>query len=102
MARLALSISQTVSRTLLILSVALTLMGCATYGPAHQGETIHRNVVYAQRGATKLHVDLYVPTNPHPAPLIVCIHGGSWKYGDKGFHFLFRNLTRDGFAVASF
>src|SRR5262245_28345613 len=79
---------------------ALALGGCSTLGPAHPGETIHRNVVYAVRNGKKLHVDLYIPAQPRPAPLIVWFHGGGWKYGDKGYSLLVRDLTRDGFAIA--
>jgi acetyl esterase/lipase len=79
----------------------LAFGGCSTLGPARPGETIHRNVVYALRDGKKLHVDLYVPAQPRPAPVIVWFHGGGWKYGDKGYSLLVRDLTRDGFAIAS-
>ena len=30
------------------------------------------------------HLDLYLPTaGPHPAPLLIWIHGGGWRTGDK-------------------
>lgn len=43
------------------------------------------NLVYAQVGERKLHVDLYVPpksVNANP-PLVVWIHGGGWRAGNK-------------------
>jgi acetyl esterase/lipase len=86
----------------LALFLALSLLpGCAAYGPARHGEKIHRNVVYAVRDGKKLHLDLYVPAKPRPAPVIVWMHGGGWKYGFKGYNLLIRDLTRDGFAIAS-
>ena len=86
---------------ILALLFALASAGCAAYGPPRHGETIHRDVVYAQRGDRALHVDLYVPPAPRPAPVVVWFHGGSWEFGSKGFHLHLRELTRDGFAVVS-
>ncbi|PWU00819.1 MAG: lipase [Candidatus Melainabacteria bacterium] len=45
-------------------------------------------------------LDLYLPVGKGPYPLVVCIHGGGWESGDKAF-FPFRELVRNGFAVAS-
>lgn len=28
-------------------------------------------------------MDIYIPQNAHDAPIIVMVHGGAWKYGDK-------------------
>ena len=88
-------------RNLLLISAAVFTSGCATYGPARHGETIYPNVVYAVQAGKKLHVDLYVPRTSRPAPVIVWIHGGGWKYGDKGYHLSVRELTDEGFAIAS-
>ena len=85
----------------LVFALALLCSGCAAYGPAQPGETIHRNIVYAQRGGRALRLDLYVPRTPRPAPLIVWFHGGSWEFGSKGFHLHLRELTREGFAIAA-
>ncbi|MEQ1859951.1 MAG: alpha/beta hydrolase [Chthoniobacteraceae bacterium] len=90
----------TVARLGCVLAAAV-LTGCAAYGPPRAGETIHRNVVYADRDGRKLRLDLYVPARPRPAPLVVWMHGGGWKYGHKGFNLQVRDLTREGFAVAS-
>jgi len=62
---------------------------------------IHRNVVYAVRPGKTLHMGLYVPHGSAPAPMIVWLHGGGWKYGDKAYHLSIRDLTREGFAIAS-
>jgi acetyl esterase/lipase len=99
MARIALPIQKTVRYCALLF--ALVLSGCAASGPPRRGETIHRNVVFAQRGGRDLRLDLYVPATPRPAPVIVWYHGGSWKYGSKAFHLHLRDLTRAGFAIAA-
>jgi acetyl esterase/lipase len=46
-------------------------------------------------------MDLYVPQTDKPAPVVVWIFGGSWKFGSKGFHVNVRDLTRYGIVVAS-
>ena len=87
--------------TLLFAALA-AFSGCAAYGPTRQGEAVHRDVIYAEREGRSLHLDLYLPPrSTKPAPVVVWFHGGSWKYGDKGFSLQVRDLTRQGFAVAS-
>ncbi len=81
--------------------LALALGGCATGTDRVAGESMHRDLVYATRGVRPLHLDLYVPAAPRPAPLVVWIHGGGWIAGDKAYRLLVRDLTRDGLAVAS-
>ncbi len=81
------------------LAAALLLAACAQFTPPPQGETIRRNLLYAPKEG--LHLDLYEPTSKTPLPLVLWIHGGGWKYGDKGFELFLRTLTRRGFAVAS-
>jgi acetyl esterase/lipase len=46
-------------------------------------------------------MDLYVPQTGKPAPVVLWIFGGSWKFGSKGYHVNVRDLTRSGIAVAS-
>ena len=49
------------------------------------GVTAHRDVTYATVGKKKLLLDLYVPdvAEPDRLPLIVWIHGGAWRAGNK-------------------
>ncbi len=77
------------------------LVGCAAYAPPHAGERIYRDVLYASPHGQDLHLDLYVPQTAKPAPVVVWIFGGSWKFGSKGFHVNVRELTRSGIAVAT-
>jgi acetyl esterase/lipase len=48
-----------------------------------------------------LSADLYLPSGPGPHPLVVVIHGGSWRGGDKGqAPAVSRVLAGEGIAVA--
>ncbi|HEX4086457.1 MAG TPA: alpha/beta hydrolase [Chthoniobacteraceae bacterium] len=88
-------------RNPLIVAAIALLSGCASITPPPHGESILRNLVYAHRPTGDLHLDLYLPAQPAPHPLVIWIHGGGWKYGDKGWMLYVRKLTRYGFAVAS-
>jgi len=87
-------------------ALALSLLwffmaGCAAYGPPRAGEKIYRDVRFASPGGHDLCLDLYVPRGARPAPVVVWIFGGSWKFGSRGFHLNVRDLTRYGIAVAA-
>ena len=86
---------------LLSLSLATLLPGCAAVTPPPRGERIQGNIVYASRPTGDLHLDLYLPATPAPHPLVIWIHGGGWKFGDKAWMFYLRKLTSQGFALAS-
>lgn len=49
------------------------------------GVKAHRDLTYAVVGDKKLLLDLYVPDIPDPRrlPLVVWIHGGAWRGGNK-------------------
>ncbi len=79
---------------------------CAAYGPPRvTGEQIHRGIVFASPGGHDLKLDLYVPPKSanagRPAPVVMWIFGGSWRFGTRGYHVNIRDLTRAGIAVAS-
>ena len=45
---------------------------------------IQSNIEYAARETTPLHLDLYRPViRTQPLPLVIVIHGGSWRSGSK-------------------
>lgn len=51
-------------------------------------------------GATKL--DLYLPDESGPQPMVLFIHGGAWRYGDKRhFSNAAQRLARSGYVAAS-
>lgn len=67
------------------------------------GIIVHKDIAYIENGHERHKLDLYLPkdTNPDEAlPLVVWIHGGGWKGGDKSrLPALF--LLKHGYAVAS-
>lgn len=79
----------------------LLIAGCAAYSPPQAGEKIYRNVLFASPAGNDLRMDLYVPQTGKPAPVVLWIFGGSWKFGSKGYHVNVRDLTRSGIAVAA-
>ncbi|MBN8417825.1 MAG: alpha/beta hydrolase [Verrucomicrobia bacterium] len=83
-----------------LITILLTA-GCATYGPERQGEKVYRDVLFASPGGHKLRMDLYVPKTAKPAPVVLWIFGGGWRFGSKGYHVNVRDLTSVGIAVAS-
>jgi acetyl esterase/lipase len=85
----------------LLLCCALFTVGCASYAPARPGERNYRKVLFAAPNGHKLYMDLYVPQTARPAPVVVWIFGGSWKYGSNGYHLNLRDLTASGIAIAS-
>lgn len=69
--------------------------------PANANIEIHRDLVYAKVGDMNLHVDLYLPkTRNADTRLIVWIHGGGWRHGNKNRCPL-TWLTAHNYAVAS-
>jgi acetyl esterase/lipase len=58
--------------------------GCMTRVPANvQREA---NLEYARVGSQSLTLDIYTPANgPAKLPVLIWIHGGSWKSGSKDF-----------------
>ena len=59
--------------------------------------------VYADDGRKQLRLDLYEPMHATvPPPLVVVVHGGSWKGGSKSqLSALNRYLSHEGYAVAA-
>jgi acetyl esterase/lipase len=59
----------------------------------------HKNIEYATTGERRLLVDVYLPSGKVRPPLVVWVHGGAWRSGDK------ENppqaLVAAGFALAS-
>lgn len=82
------------SRRLRALAFTLLALGCAAPREIE-------DVQYDPRfGRTTL--DLYLPEEGTELPTVMLIHGGAWKYGDKGaMRPMAQRLARSGWAVAS-
>ncbi len=53
------------------------------------GVTVVRDVAYGNDPAQRL--DVYLSGKPHNAPVIVMVHGGGWRRGDKGLQTVVEN-----------
>ena len=60
-----------------------------------------RDLVYGSAGGVKLQLDLYLPHGAKRPPLLVWIHGGGWRRGNKAHVGFFLPMTAFGYAVAS-
>jgi acetyl esterase/lipase len=59
-----------------------------------------KDIAYVEGGHEQQRLDIYLPANPAPHPLIIYVHGGAWRGGSKKDVPL-RELVAQGFAVAS-
>ncbi|MFB2586685.1 alpha/beta hydrolase fold domain-containing protein [Herbiconiux liukaitaii] len=64
---------------------------------------VERDIVYATEGGVELGLDLYRPDMEGPVPVVVFVHGGAWRKGDKalGSDTRFPRFAGHGIAVAS-
>jgi len=84
-------------------SVMCIVFAFATARDAFAAEPIaptHRDLVYGEVNGQKLKLNLYLPKNVEHPPLVVYIHGGSWRAGSYKSCSL-DYLSQAGFAVAS-
>jgi acetyl esterase/lipase len=79
---------------------ALAGLLCLAAGTAiAQQARSFKDVVYATVSGKPIALDLYLPANVQAPPLVIYLHGGAWKDGDKTQYPAF--LVARGFAVAS-
>ena len=64
------------------------------------GATAYRDLAYVTNGQPRQKLDLYLPKDGTNLPLIIWIHGGAWKVGNKNLEVPL-NYLREGYAVAS-
>ncbi len=64
------------------------------------GVVAHRDLAYVPGGHPRQALDLYLPPGAGPAPLIVWIHGGAFRMGDKGDR-IPSEMLEQGYAIAS-
>ncbi|HEV8021895.1 MAG TPA: alpha/beta hydrolase [Candidatus Lustribacter sp.] len=61
---------------------------------------IEKPIVYATPGGEALSADAYLPDSKQPAPVIIAIHGGSWKRGVRSsYKYLGPFFAARGFAL---
>jgi acetyl esterase/lipase len=82
---------------------ATVLVGCSAAAAQAPQPKALRNLEYARPESGPLALDLYVPDTGGPFPLIVWIHGGAFRSGDKSgiWYKPILNQTGRGYAVAS-
>ena len=84
--------------------VAQPTKGGAPRTPAvPRGVAAHRDLAYVDGGHERQKLDLFVPEKAEkPLPVIVWIHGGAWRAGDKnGCPPLRQGYAEEGYAIAS-
>lgn len=71
-------------------------------GPAALPEGVRtvRDLAYGQAGGRELALDLYLPPGEGAKPLIIWVHGGAWRAGDRRGPSPALALLADGYAVA--
>ncbi|MCI0341053.1 MAG: alpha/beta hydrolase fold domain-containing protein [Planctomycetales bacterium] len=64
------------------------------------GPPVHA-VEYARPGGVPLRLDLRLPPGAGPHPVVLCLHGGGWRSGDRRRVALLDELPARGIATAS-
>lgn len=91
---------------ILILSlVGSTLVLAQRQGSAEapkvpEGVKVYRDVAYVTDGHERQKLDLYVPDTGENLPLIIWVHGGAWRGGDKT-NYIRMEYLKAGYAGAS-
>ena len=65
------------------ISVLAQRRGAAEAMKVPEGVTVYRDLAYVTDGHERQKLDLYVPETGENLPLIIWIHGGAWRGGDK-------------------
>ena len=65
-----------------------------------EGVTVHRDIAYVTDGHERQKLDLYIPEDGENLPLIIWIHGGAWRGGNKT-HYVPKAYLTAGYAGAS-
>jgi len=70
-----------VNKPLLSLCITLLLLGPCAAAELPKGVTLRRDIAYGADPAQRL--DVYMPPQPVRAPILLMVHGGGWRRGDK-------------------
>ena len=74
--------------------------GAAETPKVSDGVTVYRDVAYVTDGHERQKLDLYVPDTGENLPLLIWVHGGAWRGGDKT-HYNPKEYLKAGYAGAS-
>ena len=72
--------------TLMLRSVWVLLAGlliATSTNAAEPSIRFQKDVVYATFDGEKVQLDMAMPLGAGPHPVVVCFHGGAWKYGSR-------------------
>lgn len=69
--------------------------------PDRYDVTVRRDLTFRETRAGELKLDLYQPAEATERPLLVHVHGGAWRFGDKGYERSARRFAAAGIATAS-
>src|SRR5471030_316882 len=59
-----------------------------------------RTFVFASPGGKDLYADAYLPEASEPAPVVIAMHGGSWRSGVRGaYRYIGQLLAERGYAL---
>lgn len=86
--------SLTIQKAMLFITLAWTAAASAADAARHLND-----IVYARVNGRSLGLDLHLPAGIAHPPLVVYLHGGAWRDGDKSQYPEF--LLASGYAVAS-
>jgi acetyl esterase/lipase len=82
------------------IQVASVFMLAALVAPARtEAQTVRRDIVYASVDGKDLGLDIHMPDGVTNPPLLVWVHGGMWRVGNKSQ--VPPVFAQNGFAVAS-
>ena len=65
-----------------------------------EGVKVHRDLAYVTNGHERQKLDLYIPDEGEHLPLIIWVHGGAWRGGNKT-HYVPMAYLNAGYAGAS-
>jgi acetyl esterase/lipase len=64
--------------------------------------TIHKDICYSKIGSNELHLDVYLPEQTvTPMPVLIWIHGGGWRAGERGLKDDMLRPLENGFAMVA-
>ncbi len=62
-------------------AIILLLLGPSVSAAMPEGATLQQGIAYGADPAQRL--DVYLPARPDRAPILLMVHGGGWRRGDK-------------------